>query len=366
MDETTKKPVRVLHVLTALSSGGAESFIMNMYRNMDRDKVQFDFLLRSTENVYKEELEKMGSRVYVTAAFPRHFIQNALQTSRFFKELTYDIIHVHANALLYTFALSCAKRNGVKCRIIHSHNSAMAHMRLLPLHNANKKRIHALATDFFACSENAGKWMFDKDFTVVHNAIDLDAFSYDVQKRKKLRAELGIGDQDLVLGHIGRFAAQKNHTFLIDIFAEVAKIRPDAKLILLGDGDLREAMAQKVSQLELSDRVFFMGARKDVADLVNVFDLFVFPSLYEGLGIVALEAQANGLAVICSEAIPDQALFGMANKKRSLQESTAVWAKHILSIDIRRQDLRSKLAEAGYDIRKEAKKLQNFYLSKVE
>ena len=128
-----KKPIRVLHVLTGLSSGGAESFIMNMYRNMDRSKVQFDFLLRSTDNIYREELEKMGSNVYITASFPRHFIRNAVQTARFFKEHSYDIIHVHANALLYTYALSCAKRNGTKCRIIHSHNAAMAYMRLLPL-----------------------------------------------------------------------------------------------------------------------------------------------------------------------------------------------------------------------------------------
>lgn len=360
------KPVRVLHVLTGLSSGGAESFIMNMYRNMDRKKVQFDFLLRSTENVYEEELRKMGSRVYVTAAFPKHFIQNALQTSRFFREHRYDIIHVHANALLYMFALNCARRNGVKCRIIHSHNSAMAHMRLLPIHNANKKRIHKLATDFFACSESAGKWMFDGDFTVVHNAIDLDTFAYDAQKREKLRTELGIGEQNLVLGHIGRFAAQKNHSFLIDIFAEVVKAMPESKLVLLGDGELREAAEDKVRKLNLSDRVLFLGTRKDVAELVNVFDLFVFPSLYEGLAIVALEAQANGLPVVCSEQLADQTLFGTTRHKLSLNENAVAWAKYILSVDSTRQDLRSTLAEAGYDIRKEAQKLQNFYLSKVE
>lgn len=364
--EQNNKPVRVLHVLTGMTTGGAESFIMNMYRNMDRGKVQFDFLLRSAENVYKEELEKMGSRIYVTASFPKHFIQNALQTAGFFRVHRYDIIHVHANALLYTIALSCARRSGVKCRIIHSHNSAMALMWLLPIHNVNKKRIHRLATDFFACSEDAGKWMFDGEFTVVHNAIDLDAFAYDAQKRRYLREELGIGEQDLVIGHVGRFAAQKNHSFLIDIFAEVVKARPESKLVLLGDGELRGAMEDKVRKLNLSDRVLFLGARKDVADLVNVFDLFVFPSLYEGLAIVALEVQANGLPVICSDKVTDQTLFGARKHKLSLDEDVATWAKYILSVDTARQNLRSTLTEAGYDIRKEAQRLQRFYLSKVK
>lgn len=363
--ESNNKPVRVLHVLTGLSSGGAESFIMNMYRNMDRDKVQFDFLLRSDENIYADELEKMGSKVYITASFPRHFIRNAMQTADFFRQNHYDIVHVHANALLYTYALTCAKRSGVKCRIIHSHNSAMAHMQLLPIHLLNKSRVHKLATDFFACSEYAGRWMFPGDFSIVHNAIDLAVFSYNPETRRQFRQELGIKNDELVIGHIGRFAAQKNHSFLIDVFAEIVKARPNARLVLLGDGDLRRTMEEKAESLNLADKIMFLGARKDVADIINVFDLFLFPSIYEGLALVMLEAQANGLPVICSDAIPDQAIFGNSVIKLPVEADARCWAEHAIDMNIQRLQLTDALRTAGYDINHEAKRLQEFYLSKV-
>lgn len=360
-----KKPIRVLHVLTGLSSGGAESFIMNMYRNMDHSKVQFDFLLRSTDNIYREELEKMGSKIYITASFPRHFIRNAVQTARFFKEHSYDIIHVHANALLYTYALSCAKRNGVKCRIIHSHNAAMAYMRLLPLHNANKRRITSLATDYFACSDDAGRWMFPGDFKVIPNAIDLHAFAFNKQMRKNVRQNLGIDEDDFVIGHIGRFTPQKNHAFLLDVFAEVVKKKPNARLLLLGDGELRRDMEEKAANMQLQDQVIFLGARKDVADIINAFDMFVFPSTYEGLGIVLLEAQANGIYSICSDAVPNQAILTAYVKKLFLSDDASVWASHVLNVDSTRNDAGDALARAGFDIRSAAKNLQEFYLSKA-
>lgn len=360
-----KKPVRVLHVLTGLSSGGAESFIMNMYRNIDRNMVQFDFLLRSNVNIFRDELEQMGSQVYITDSFPGHFIKNAIQTSSFFKKHHYDIIHVHANALLYTWALICAKRDGVKCRIIHSHNAAMAHMILLPIHKWNKRRICGLATDFFACSDDAGRWMFPEKYTVIPNAIDLHAFSFNQNKREEVRKRLGIGENELVLGHIGRFAKQKNHTFLLDIFSEVAKKRPDSRLVLVGDGELRQEIEEKALRLNLKDRVLFLGARADVADIVNCFDVFVFPSIYEGLGIVVIEAQANGLCVISSEAVPDQAVFSDI-QRLSIQENAAFWAGQILQTDIRRKNVADALTAAGFDVQNAALKLQEFYLSKAK
>lgn len=358
-----EKAVRVLHVLTGLSAGGAESFIMNMYRNIDRSKVQFDFLLRSEDNLYKDELEKMGSRVYVTASFPRHFLKNAVQTSAFFKEHHYDIIHVHANALLYTYVLCCAKRYGVKCRIIHSHNTAMAHMQLLPIHEWNKKRIGTLATDCFACSEDAGKWMFNRDFTVINNAIDLEKFAFDPEKRAEVRASLGIKEEDLVIGHVGRFVEQKNHAFLIEVFAQIEKCRKNIKLLLVGDGILRNSIENQVKSLNLENKVIFLGTRNDTAEVINAFDLFVFPSLFEGLAIVAIEAQANGLKAVCSDCVPEEVLFTGNTNRLSLEVGPEDWAEHILNMDASRLDLTDQLRNAGYDIRQEAKKLQDFYLS---
>lgn len=364
--ESNNKPVRVLHVLTGLSSGGAESFIMNMYRNMDRDMVQFDFLLRSDENIYADELEKMGSKVYVTASFPRHFIRNAMQTADFFRQNHYDIVHVHANALLYTYALTCAKRSGVKCRIIHSHSASTAYTQLLPVHNINKRRIEKLATDFVACSDVAGGWMFPGQYMLMRNAIDLSAFSFCEQKRNRFRDQLGIKYNELVLGHVGRFVEVKNHTFLVDVFCEVLKYRQDAKLVLIGEGDLRSQIEEKIHHLNLTDRVIFLGARKDVADIINAFDVFVFPSIYEGLGFAVLEAQANGVPIICSDAVPDQAIIGGTAAKLSLASGAKSWAECIVNAEIGRLQLTDKLQAAGYDIRVEAKKLQDFYLSKVK
>lgn len=359
-----KEPVRVLHVLTGLTTGGAESFIMNMYRNLDRNQVQFDFLLRSSDNIYKDELEEMGSRIYVTAAFPRHFIQNAIQTSAFFKTHHYDIIHVHANALLYTYALECAKKSGVKCRIIHSHNAAMAHMQLLPIHRANKRRIGGLATEFFACSNVAGQWMFDRDFSVIPNAIDLPAFTFNVETRDRIREKYGIRSEELVIGHIGRFTEQKNHSFLLDVFAEIIKIRPNSKLMLVGDGELRCSIEAKAEKQKLRNKIVFLGSTNTVSEIVNAFDVFVFPSVYEGLGIVALEAQANGLRMICSEAVPSEVLMDDSMCTLPLSAGAEYWAWQILNMDTKRLDLTERIRSAGYDVRYEAQKLQAFYISR--
>lgn len=359
------QPVRVLHVLSGLNSGGAESFIMNMYRHMDRSKIQFDFLLRSTANVFESELQQMGSKVYVTASFPGHFIRNAFQTHSFFRKHKYEIVHVHANALLYMTALRCAKMNGVNCRIIHSHNSAMAHMKLLPIHDFNKKHIDKIATDYFACSDSAGQWMFEKKYTIIPNAIDTEAFEFNENKRTEIRKQLGIDEDALVIGHVGRFNEQKNHAFLIDIFHEVIKQKPDSKLLLVGDGPLHHEISNRAQELNIIGNVLFLGVRNDVSNIINAIDIFVFPSLYEGFPVAIVEAQANGLKVVCSEAIPKQALFLDNAQVISLEHSPQYWAEYVLNADKTRTNARDKIEEAGFDIRVEAKKLQDFYLSKA-
>lgn len=368
VDEMQKKkePIRVLHILTGLTNGGAETFIMNMYRQIDREKILFDFLLRSDDNVYKDELERMGSKVYVTSSFPRHFIRNAIETSSFFKNHSYDIVHVHANALLYMFALKCAKKNGVKCRIMHSHNTAMLQMKLLPLHNFNKKRIHNLATDYFACSDDAGKWMFSGEYTVVNNAINISDFEFNGEKRKKLREQFGIKQNDLVIGHVGRFQEQKNHTFLVDIMSEVVKEQPNSKLVLIGDGDLRASIEEKVKNMGLLNNILFLGARNDVRNLMNIFDLFVLPSIYEGMPLVLIEALGNGLKILSSEAVPNFNIFNEAITTLNLSAGADYWAKEILETNVERLDMKKNIKIAGFDIVEEAKKLQEFYIDKVK
>ena len=213
--------VRVLHIINGLGSGGAESFLMNMYRNIDREKIQFDFLLRSEENMYKDELEKMGSKVYVTASFPKHFMKNYCETKKFLKEHKYEVIHVHANALLYLTALILAKKEGVKCRIVHSHSISAKYPVLKIIHNFNKNLLHFWATDYLACSEDAGKWMFKKQYTHIKNSTDLDKFRFNRRKRECVREELGIDEDVFVIGHIGRFLPVKNHSFILSVFKSI-------------------------------------------------------------------------------------------------------------------------------------------------
>ena len=355
------EPIRVLHVITGLSSGGAESFIMNMYRNIDHDKVQFDFLLRSNDNRFADELKDNGSRVYYTASFPKHAVKNALEVKRFFQLHAYDIVHVHGNALLYMTALEEAKRVGVPCRIMHSHNSSMANLKALPIHNFNKKRIHSLATDCFACSDEAGKWMFDSDYRVIHNAVDTQKFRFDEKARNELRAEWSIPKDALVIGHIGRFWNQKNHPFLIKVFKKVQEVNPDAYLVLIGDGGNKTDIEKMVSDLNLDNRVVFAGVRADVHKALSAFDVFAFPSIYEGLSVVVMESQANGLPVICSEATSTEALFSEASVQISLEKGVEVWRDAILAAAGKRYDAESAIIAAGYDICHEAKKLQDFY-----
>ncbi|WP_010200274.1 glycosyltransferase [Bacillus sp. m3-13] len=211
------KPIRVLHVLNGLGSGGTESFIMNIYRNIDRSKVQFDFLIRSTkDNLLKNEIEKLGGKVYITSEFPRHFIKNYREINEFFKRnKDYNIVHVHANALMYVKPLKIAKKYGVNCRIIHSHNTQTANNPLYKyIHHWNKRFISEQATDFFACSKMAGDWMFNNSYKVINNAIDVNKFQFNEEKRKKVR-ELFKLENKFVIGHIGRFTYQKK-SFVFD------------------------------------------------------------------------------------------------------------------------------------------------------
>ena len=354
-------PVRVLHVIAGMGSGGAESFLMNMCRHMDRDKVQFDFLLRSNENIYTEELESMGCRVYYTASFPRHWLKNFLQTWRIIKQNHYKIIHVHANALLYVFPLMIAKKLGVPCRIMHSHNSSMAYKSALPIHQFFRNRIHRIATHCFACSEQAGEWMFPGQYEIIHNAIEVDKFRFDQTAREKIRAEWNLPADAFVIGHVGRFWEQKNHAFLLSIFSKVLQQKPNAYLVLIGEGGLEQKIRDLACDLGLRDHVLFAGVRKDVNQALSVFDVFAFPSIYEGLGIAVIEAQANGLATVCSDAVPDNAILLNNVKRISLDKGPQFWADTIMKSNTQRVEPGHQLAQAGYDINIEAKKLQDFY-----
>ena len=365
MHSTNLNPIRILHVVTYMGRGGLETMIMNYYRHMDRSKVQFDFLThRDFRADYDEEIESLGGRIY---RLPRLVPWNKSYLralDAFFEEHPeYKIVHVHQDCLS-SVILKAAEKHGVPVRIGHSHNSNQDKNLKYLIKMFYKRKIPTYATQLFACGRESGEWMFDgASYRVLNNAIDSNQYKYNAELRVQIHSRLGIGNDTFVIGHVGRFHLQKNHTFLLDVFAEVKKQRPNSVLLLVGDGDLRSEMEQKAVTLGIADGVIFAGVRSDVADIMQAMDCFVFPSLYEGLGIVAIEAQASGLPCLASDGVPTECDITNLIEHIPLKAGAAVWAERILAQAGRpRRDTSEEIIRSGYDIEANAQWLQNYYL----
>lgn len=365
-------PIRVLIVNYKMQCAGIEAFIMNMYRNIDRTKVQFDFLVHYTEpQFYDKEIEALGGRIYrLSIREDNNFIKYFKDLKLFFREHTeYKIVHGHMESF-GCFYLRSAKKAKVPVRIAHSHiaqkNSGVKGV----LKNFLNKGFKKYATHLFACSNVAGEFVFGnkEEFCIYNNAIDAKRFGYDINKRVQARKELKISDDVFVIGHIGRFNTQKNHTFLIDIMSEINKKDPKAVLLLIGEGDLEEHIKNKVDELGLENNVMFLGVRSDVDRLYQAMDVFVMPSLFEGLPVSGVEAQAAGLKCIFSDTITEQTMLTSNVEFISLDRGTAIWADEILKWykGYDRRDQINIIERAGYDIKKQAKQLQNFYIESIK
>lgn len=365
--------IRILHVLNSLGNGGAESFIFNVYRNIDRNIIQFDFLLRSKNNNSKliDEVEKMGGKIFITPEFPKHPVANYKAVKHFFKTHNeYKVIHVHANALLYITPLILARKLDIQHRILHSHSTATKNNFMFKkIHLFNRLFIKIIAKHFYACGYEAGKWMFgeQEEFKIINNAIDTEKYVIDPVKRNNLRSEMGIED-GFVIGHVGRFVKPKNHTFLIDIFKEIYNSNPKAYLVLIGEGELLPQIKEKVDRLNLSKNVFFLGQRPDVPDLLQVVDTFVFPSIFEGIPIALIEAQAAGLKCFVSDRVSPKSKITKLVRFLSIKDSSAVWANEILMETGKsiRLNMSSDIKLSNYDISDNAKKLEDMYLDMLK
>ena len=347
-----------------MGRGGLETMLMNYYRNIDRDKVQFDFLTHRDERWdYDDEIESLGGKIYHLPKlnpFSKNYL-NALD--KFFNEhKEYQIVHCHQDCLSGV-VLKVAKKNGVKFTIAHSHNANQDKNLKYLIKLFEKRKIPKYADKLFACGNEAGRWMFNTDnFEVLNNAIDTDLYTYNAEKASKVKKEFGI-ENKFVVGHVGRFNPQKNHEFLIDVFNEIQKIKEDSVLMLVGDGDLRQEIEKKVQDLGLSEKVIFTGIRSDVNDLMQGMDVFLFPSLYEGLGIVLIEAQAAGLKCIISDTIPKDGIITDDVLSLSLNQSPVIWANEVLKYKgYKRSNNKELIEKADYDIKNNAKKLEQFYI----
>ena len=369
-----EEPIRVAHIIGKWLGGGVEAVVMNYYRHIDRTKIQFDFLCdEDSTNIPYEEIEQLGGRVILIPPYQKVF-KYQKELIRIFKENNYKIVHSHINTLS-VFPLRAAKKAGVKVRIAHSHSTTnKKEWKKNLLKQVLRPFSKVYATDYMCCSELAGRWLFgdkaydSKKVYLLNNAIDLDKFKYNESLRKKKRKELGISDDTLVIGHIGRFKAQKNHTFLIDIFNELHKKNPNSLLLLVGQGPLKEEIENKVKELQLNDSVRFLGQRNDVNELYQAFDVFCLPSLYEGLPVVGVEAQASGLLCIFSDDMTKETKVLDTTEFLSLNQSVEMWGKHILkSFEVyTRKTNQTEIKNNGFDIRNEAKKLSDYYITARE
>ena len=363
------KPIRVAQIIGKWLGGGVESVVMNYYRHIDRSKIQFDFICdEDSTNIPYEEIEKLGGKVILIPPYQKIFKYHK-ELKKILKEGNYKIVHSHINTLS-VFSLFAAKCAGVPVRIAHSHSTTNKQEKKKNLvKQVLRPFSKVFATDYMACTEHAGRWLFgNKEYDngnvyLLNNAIDLDKFKYDEKLRKEKRKELNIKEDTLVIGHVGRFVEQKNHRFLIDIFNEVHKQNKNSILLLIGQGPLMDEMKQKVDSLGISDSVKFLGQREDVSELYNAMDLFLFPSLYEGLGMVLIEAQANGLPCIASTEVPKIAKVSQNVSFLELKSSVTVWCEEIIKmIGMERLININILVEKGYDIKNESGNLSKKYI----
>lgn len=357
--------IRIAHVVGKMVNGGVEAVVMNYYRHIDRSKVQFDFIIdEDSTYIPREEIESLGGRIFIVPPYQKlnKYIPALI---KLFKENQYKIVHSHINTLS-VFPLYAAKKAGVPVRIAHNHSTAApGEWKKNILKYMLRPFAKVYATHYAACSRYAGEWLFGKksmergEVTIFNNAIDLDKFKFDKKVRNEVRKELEI-ENKFVVGHVGRLCYQKNQEFLIEVFEEVYKQNPNAILMLVGDGPNKEMLAEKVNKLNLTKQVLLLGNRNDVNRLYQAMDVFVFPSRYEGLGMVAVEAQFCGVRTVISSKVPDDAKVSDSTLSLSLTRSAKEWADNILqksSIERINNGMYAK-----YDISKEAIKLTSYYI----
>lgn len=363
-------PIRILQVVTKMDRAGLETMLMNYYRHIDRNTVQFDFLVhRDERGAYDDEIEDFGGKIFRLPRLVPWSPSYRRSLDDFFKKYRkeYRIVHVHQDCLS-SIILKSAKKNGIPVRIAHSHNSNQDKNLKYPIKMFYRQFIPKYATHLFACGQTAGDWMFQgKPYTIIRNAVDARAFSHDPSVSLEAKSQLGLTDM-LTIGHIGRFDPAKNHSFILDIFSRIASSVPNSRLLLVGDGKLKAEIEKKSRLLGIDSKVIFAGVRNDIPRLLATMDVFLFPSLYEGLPVTLAEAQAAGLPCVISDRIPSESIVvpDIVNVM-SLDTSAEKWAETVISLaSSGHKSTYEKLVAAGFDIQKNADALNDFYLSEYK
>ena len=371
------EPIRILHVLGGVGLGGAESRIMDIYRHIDKDKVQFDFLVHQTKKgYYEEEIESLGGRIY---RVPRFKLYNILTYRKALREffsanrrfassnLRFELVHGHMTSTASIY-LPIAKKCGIPVTVAHARSAGVDKGVKGIITRLLRRPLRKKCDYMFACSMLAAEAVFGKNnakngrVTIVPNAIDAKLFIYNEEVRNRIRQKLSLEDK-FVIGHVGRFHYAKNHEYLLAVFGEIAKQREDARLLLLGEGERMEEMKEKAAALGIADKVLFAGNQKEVWEYYQAMDFFMFPSRFEGLPGTVVEAQSAGLRCLISDTIAEEVKITELVMVHSIEEEPEKWAEYVLSHDkYERKNRYEQIVAAGFDVKAQAKWYEQFYL----
>ncbi len=372
---------RILHTGMTSNYGGVESVVMNWYRNIDRSKIQFDFLTKhdGAPLAYEQEIVELGGHVYreYYGRKEKPFTASNYIRKIFAQDSSIKGVHMNLNTLEYITPLTIANQMNLPIRIAHSHNSGNLNPKIRIetriMQEINKKILRSSRYAKFGCSNQACNYMFpDQNFTIVHNAIELEKFKFNAEKRNSIREEYGIADDTTVIGFVGRLQYQKNPIMLMRVFNEFHKIDKNSKLMIIGTGTMEAECRKFVQDNSLDEDVLFLGMKNDTANYYSVFDLLLLPSFFEGLPVVAIETQANGLPCLVSDTITDEVRITPLLEKQHLSDEPKTWAEHLMNMKKENKKTRTtdryfeQIVTAGYDIKSEAKKLESIYLSLIE
>ena len=357
------KPIRVLQIIGSMNLGGAENFLMNVYRKIDRTKVQFDFVVHK-QGVFDDEIKKLGGEIYYIKPLQKVGpIKYKKELKGIFDSKKYRIVHSQIDQVS-GFILKVAYQCGIPVRIAHSHSSKNSNSFVGKIYKSYlQKKINKYSTKRYACSDKAGKWLYKRaDFEVINNGIDINKFVFNANERKKMRKQYNIDDSTLVIGHVGRFMDAKNHEYLIDIFNDYNKnVNANSALLLIGSGELKEKIILKVNKLNLNKNVIFLEGLTDVYRYYNMMDIFVFPSIYEGLPLTLIEAQVNGLKCLISKNVTSQCQITNKCEFLDINQSSQIWANKITKSENRIINKNSKKI-LSFNSQNIANKLCEFYV----
>lgn len=362
---------RVLIITSNLARNGTETFIMNMYRNLNLNRFKVDFLMVCIDpHGYADDARKLGSNFYFVTSRAQNPIKHYYGLWRFFKEHAHEYAAVHScvSSLSEITEVQMAKHFGVPVVIVHAHSSSCLSKFTTFMHRWHKKIITRYANRYLACSESAYNWFYEGvvpryKAEVIRNGIDVDEFVYNEDVRKKIRIQYNIADDTLVFGHVGRFSDVKNHKHLINVLAEIVKVEPNVRLLLVGEGENMPAVKVQANELGVAGKIIYAGQQTNVSPFLQAMDCFIMPSLYEGLPFVLVEAQAAGLPFVASTGISTESNITGHAKYIPLQASLREWAEETLKLvnNYKRFNTKDIIIGAGYSIKSIARRMEEIY-----